>query len=134
MTKVKRHKEVEPKLPYSLTLWELGLRVLDKEISRSNRHRVAQHLEMSPSTVWRWVEGDRGRSRPNAKYLERIFETFQGTFEEVLMEAYDARTAELVIKAMQKDPETVKEVLELLLQDDERAEKLKNEIKFLTKK
>lgn len=118
----------------SLTLWEIGLRVLDKEISRANRHQVAKKLGMSPSTVWRWVEGDRGQSRPNAEYLERIFNTFRVTFEEVLMEAYDAETAEQVIKALQHDPETVKKVLFLLLQDDDRSEKLKQEVNFLSKK
>lgn len=117
-----------------LTLWELGLKVLIREIEKSNRNKVAEQLGLDASTVWRWVEGERGGKRPNAQYLDLIFQTFGDSFEEVLMESYDQETAQMLIELRKMGRlEIAKKALRILSAEDPHTEKFIQDISFYDK-
>lgn len=119
---------------HKLSLWEIGIKVLEKEIKNTNKNQVARALNVYPSTVGRWLKGDRGEHKPITKYLDSIFKTFSESFEGVLMENYDTEFAKLLIELKEKDKlEKAKQALKILGREDETSEKLENEIKYLDK-
>lgn len=110
-------------------VWSHLLKILQTEVDKSNESRVAKRLDVSPSTVTRWLKGERGE-RVELNHCLRIVKTLGGNIVGLMKElGFD----EIVnILEMDEDSRTfVNDVVAILERGGPAAEKLKTEIKFL---
>jgi transcriptional regulator with XRE-family HTH domain len=127
------HKsEVVERETVMLDLWKVAIRVLERQVDQGKTpSQISRELKVQPSTITRWLNAERGQSRPDVKYLQKIFYTYNVDIQEVLMEALPKKESGLLIAALEMDAVTLIKAAEVLLRGDLKAKKLVDEINFL---
>jgi transcriptional regulator with XRE-family HTH domain len=117
-------------------IWSL---LLDKIKERASRPgytptRVARELNVTPSTVLRWIEGTSGGENVGLKNILNMLQFFGVSFDEILKAAYPDE-AEIVLPVLHSDPEMLTDLSKVVTSDDEDwKEKVRHDLKYAAKK
>lgn len=110
-------------------IWGHLLTLLREEVDKSSIRKVAKRLDVYPTTVARWVNGERGE-RIELSHCLRIITALGGDLVSALQELGFEDVAEL----LQMDAASlrmVRAVVEILQKGGPAADKLRGEISFL---
>ena len=104
-----------------IDLAEIGKAVLRRvmERERKNQNTIAKELKKQPSTVTRWLDDGQNIS-PDTKSLNLIFNKYQITLDEVIMEFVPKEQAELLTALAKSDQDMFRMVSTIMLSGDER--------------
>ena len=104
-----------------IDLAEIGKAVLRRvmERERKNQSTIAKELKKQASTVTRWLDDGQNIS-PDTKSLNLIFNKYQITLDEVIMEFVPKEQAELLTALAKSDQDMFRMVSTIMLSGDER--------------
>lgn len=115
----------------NIDLWKMALGVLKKEIESGNKaFHISKQLGVSPSTVSRWLNDERGKDRPNAKLMQAIFNKYKFSLNEVLMQLLPPDQAETLSILLEEESEAFQRLAKLLMRKDKVSEKVKQDLLF----
>lgn len=123
--KIRSHEELFDRL------WAYLVKLIQKEVEKSNESRVASQIKVEPSTVHRWIEGERGERVTFASVVKIIF-SLGGTMADIAKELGDEESA-ILLELMVNEPDLMRAFITVVTSDTPEAEKLKSEIAFLNK-
>lgn len=123
-----------PEMLYN-KVWKLLIDAIRREADKpgSSSNKVAKRLKVQPSTVKRWLDGDRG-SRVSLKQTLNIAHTLGIPMESVLKELTPDNTAQIV-QILQDDPEFMACIMDIWSRGKSSdIDKLKSEASYIQEK
>lgn len=114
------------------SLWEIGMRVVRREIDKNRKkpYHISQELGVSPSTVTRWLKAERGVDKPNSRHLDAIFRTYNLSMHEVIMELLPEERSQVIIHILDNDLDLLVDFCEIIKAGDKKAKKLRSDVAF----
>jgi DNA-binding XRE family transcriptional regulator len=105
------------------------IKLLEKEVDKSTQTDVSKLIGVAPSTIGRWIRGDRGERLTLAHSL-RIITKLGGSMADLADHLGYPDVAKL-LKAKNADPELIAKFIDLIDDSGIETDQLKNQIQFL---
>lgn len=113
-------------------VWAYILKLIRREVEATNQTRVAKILHVKPSTIGRWLRGDRGQS-VTLSYAMNVLATLKGDFLEMAQEI-GYKDAARMLQVAKDNPVLIQKFLAILESDSPESQKIKTEIDYLFEK
>ena len=112
-------------------VWQYLINLMKAEAAKSNETQVAKRIGVHPTTVGRWLKGDRGEGIKLSECLKIVLKlggTMAGMAREIGYEE-----AAMILELLDEDQQFMLGILEIMQRGGPEAEKLKYEVSFLRK-